>query len=93
MPVNRLKDVDQRDWPLEAVDNDAAKLVVTRTRTTKDAGLPTQTITDLWEAEIVRSRVKVLVAQAPTMAEFDTALNTWRQAIVDARNTLATMNA
>jgi hypothetical protein len=93
MPVDHLKDIDQREWPLDPVENDAAKLVVTRTRVTRDVGLPTQTATDTWEAEIVRSRVKILVAQAPTMAEFDAALNTWRQAIVDARATLAAMNA
>ena len=91
MPTDRLKDVDQREWPLAAVDNDSARLIVTRTRVTKDAGLPSQTVEERWEAEVAKSRIRILVAAAPTQAEFDIALVTWRQALVDARNTLAAM--
>ncbi len=100
MPVDDLKDIDQREWPLDpltlpdpADPGTAVKLIVTRTRTTKDLGLPTQTVTDRWEAEVLRARSRQLVCAAPTMAEFDSQLNTLRQAIVDARSLLAAMNA
>ena len=91
MPVDDTKKVDQREWPLEPVDGEAVKLVVTHTTTTKDVGTPSETVTHRWEAEVSRARTKLLVCSAPTQPEMDTALNTLRQAVVDARALLPAM--
>lgn len=91
MPVNQTKDVDLREWPLEPVDNDSCKLVVTHTTIVKDLGTPAETAEHRWEAEMRLGRAKLLVAAAPTQAEFDASLNMWRQAVADARATLPAM--
>jgi hypothetical protein len=89
------KTTNQKRWALvDVAQGDVAakaELWVTHVITVKDFGLPTETTEHNWEAEITIGRVKTVVAVASGMAEFDTALNELRLAIVDARNALATM--
>jgi hypothetical protein len=91
LPVDQTKDVDQREWPLVAADGEDVTLRVTHTTTTKDIGQPSQVIEHRWEAEIQRGRTRLVVVASTDQADFDNALNTWRQAIVDARALLPDM--
>jgi hypothetical protein len=89
------KTTNQKRWELvDVAQGEAsakAELWVTHVITVKDFGLPTEVTEHNWEAEITIGRVKTVVAVAAGMTEFDAALNDLRQAIVDARNALATM--
>jgi hypothetical protein len=85
------KTVTSRRWVLEPVDSVTPELWVRHTTVVRDVGLPGEITEHTWEAELVLQRNKIVVAVGSSQAEFDTALNTWRQAIVDARSGLGTM--
>ena len=85
------KEVNQRQWTLAPIDNEPVEFWVTHTIVTKDVTLPTETVEHKWEAELVRNRSRFVVALSTTQADFDSALNELRQAIVEARNVLVEM--
>jgi hypothetical protein len=95
MAMDTNKTTTQKRWPLVAVEesgvSNEVEIWITHTATVRDVGEPTETTEHHWDAEIKVGRVKLVVAKSAGMGEFDDALNAFRQAIVDARNTLATM--
>lgn len=95
MALDTNKTTTQKRWPLlgvtEGEGTSDAELWVTHQATVKNVGQPTETTTHDWDAELRVGRTKLTVARSSGMAEFDAALNTLRQAIVDARNSLITM--
>lgn len=91
MAEDTTKGVDQRSWPSTVIDNHDVRWMVTHTTTTRDVGLPSESVEHRWECEVRWQQIKFLVAEGSTQQEFDAMMNTIRQVCVDIRATIPAM--